>query len=194
MPDQPSRLFGDMIRLWLQRRAGGNTATQGPITRSMVLDSGATSHFVRSAEALPATGTSRMSVQLPNDQGITVTHTVDLPFPGLSKRARHAHVLPHLTTNSLVSVPKLADAGYTVVFHPGAKGVTIHKPNSFSFRQRSKPVLQGWRDKNGLWQLGYKNASIMSKCQCSIKQQSSALVPTDTAANVYGLPSIVQVI
>lgn len=34
----------------------------------------------------------------------------------------------------------------------------------------------------------------MSKCQGSVKQQSSALVPTKTAANMYGLPLIARVI
>jgi hypothetical protein len=92
----------------------------------MVLDSGATSHFVRGADDLPVTGSSSMSVTLPNGESIQATHTVKLPFEQLSIGARHTHVLPHLTTHSLVSVPKLADTGYTMVFHPGNLGVTIH--------------------------------------------------------------------
>jgi hypothetical protein len=44
--------------------------------------------------------------------------------------------------HSFVSIPKLADAGYTTVFYPGNLGVTIHS--------KRKPVLQGWRDENGL--------------------------------------------
>ena len=98
-----------------------------------------------------------MSVTLPNGESIKATHTVDLPFEQLSLGARHAHVLPHLTTHSLVSIPKLADAGYRTVFHPGNLGVTIHS--------KRKPVLQGWRDENGLWKLGYNNPLVMSKWQ-----------------------------
>ncbi len=66
---------------------------------------------------------------------------VNLPFSALHKTCQTAHVLPNLTTNSLVSVPKLADAGYTTIFHPGNKGVTIHEGGN-----RSTAVLQGWRD------------------------------------------------
>ena len=105
----------------------------------MVLDSGATSHFVRQADKLPKTGMSDKLVTLPNGQTIKASHTVNLPFPALHPKCRTAHVLPSLTTNSLVSVPKLADAGYTTVFHPGDQGVTIHEGNNWS-----PVVLQGW--------------------------------------------------
>jgi hypothetical protein len=111
---------------------------------------GTTSHFVQVADDLPAKRSSRMTVTLPNGESIKATHTVNLPFEQLSLGARHAHVLPHLTTHILVSVPKLADAGYTTVFHPGNLGMTIHSKRSISIWQRCKPVLQGWRDENGL--------------------------------------------
>ncbi len=164
----------------------------------MVLDSGATSHFVRGADDLPATGSSRMSVTLPNGESIKATHLVDLPFEQLSLGARHVHVLPHLTTKSLVSIPKHADAGYTMVFHPGNLGVTVHSRRSISIQQRCKPVLQGWRDKNGLWKLGYNNALVMSKQQKhnnSTEQTSPDTErPSETAANVYSLSLIARVI
>jgi hypothetical protein len=112
-------------------------------TKGMVLDLGTTSHFVRGADNLPATGSLRMSVMLPNGESIKATHMVDLPFEHLSLGARHAHVLPHLTTHSLVSIPELADAGYTMVFHPGNLGMTIRSMRSISIQQGCKPVLQG---------------------------------------------------
>ncbi len=100
----------------------------------------------------------------------------------------------------MVSVPKLADAGYTTVFHPGKQGVTIHGTNTVSIHQRCKPVLQGWRDKNGLWQLGYDfDASIMIR-QTKEQQHTSAApsraapLQHESAANVYSLPSISWVI
>jgi hypothetical protein len=156
----------------------------------MVLDLGTTSHFVRGADDLPVTGSSSMSVTLPDGESIQATHTVNLPFEQLSLGARHAHVLPHLTTHSLVSIPKLADAGYTTVFHPGNLGVTIHS--------KRKPVLQGWRDENGLWKLGYNDPLVMSKQRKhnnSAKKTSLNIErPNKTAANVYSLPSISWVI
>jgi hypothetical protein len=92
----------------------------------MVLDSGTTSHFVRGADDLPVTGSSNISVTLPNGESIQASHTVNFPCEQLSLGARHAHVLPHLTMHSLVSILKLADAGYMTVYHPGNLGMTIH--------------------------------------------------------------------
>jgi hypothetical protein len=145
-------------------------------------------------------GESNVSVQLPNGDSICASHTVNLPYSALSQAARHAHVLLHLTTNSLVSVPKLADAGYTTVFHPGKQGVTIHGTNTVSIHQRCKPVLQGWQDENGLWQLVYNSdASIMSRQTKERQHTSAAPSPAaplqhESAANVYSLPSIFRVI
>ncbi len=134
----------------------------------MVLDSGATSHFVRLAENLPTTGSSNMTVILPNGKSIKATHTMDLTFECLHPRARHVRVLPHLKTHLLISVPKLADAGYTMVFHPGNLGVSIHSKSDISIQQWCKPVLQGWRDGNGLWKLGHNDVS-------SIKQRNNSI-------------------
>ena len=125
----------------------------------MVLDSGATSHFVRQADNLAATGVSDKLVTLPNGQHIKAMHTVDLSFSVLKQACRTAHVLPSLTTNSLVSVPKLADAGYTTVFHPENKGVTIYKGSDYLCSQRTAAILQGWRDHTRLWTLNSDNVS-----------------------------------
>jgi hypothetical protein len=189
--------FTHAFRRWLQQRCGMQLIPKTE-RKGMVLDSGAMSHFVRGADNLPATGSLRMSVTLPNGESIKATHTVDLPFEQLSLGARHAHVLPHLTTHSLVSISKLTDTGYMRVFHPGNLGVTIHSRKSISIRQQCKPVLQGWRDENGLWKLGYNNALVMSKRQKhnnSTEQTSPDIErPKETAANVYSLPSIARVI
>jgi hypothetical protein len=162
----------------------------------MVLDSGATSHFVGLAENLPTTGSSNMTVILPNGKSIKATHTVDLPFECLHPRARHAHVLAHLKTHSLISVPKLADAGYTTVFHPGNLGVTIHSKSDISIQQWCKPVLQGWRDGNCLWKLEYNDVSSMSKQQNDSIEHNLPDInqQKETTANVYALPSIARAI
>jgi hypothetical protein len=153
---------------------------QGDI-RGMVVDSGATSHFVRPAENFTKTGTSNKVVTLPNGEKIKASHTVHLPFDMLSDAARQAHVLPNLRTNLLVSVPKLADAGYTTIFHPHGEGVTVHKSENILIQSHNSPVLQGWRDDTGLWRF------------CSKEQhESGSAKPTssESTANVYSLPSI----
>jgi hypothetical protein len=141
--------FTYAISRWLQKWCGMQLIPKTE-RKGMVLDSGTTSHFVQGADNLPATGSLHMSVTLPNGESIKAKHTVDLPFEQLSLGARHAHVLPHLTMHSLVSVLKLANAGYTTVLHPGNQVVTIYSRRNISIRQRCKPVLQGWRDENGL--------------------------------------------
>ena len=143
--------------------------------KSMVLDSGATSHFVRASDNLPALGPSNKIVGLPNGAKIEATHTARLPFNALTNTAREAHVLPALISHSLISVPKLADEGYTTVFLDGQKGVVVYKANDIVFTARTKPVLQGWRDLSGLWKIN--------------DSQQANPAATHTINNVYDLPS-----
>ena len=143
--------------------------------KSMVLDSGATSHFVRVLDNLPEIGPSQKIVGLPNGAKIQASHMARLPFNTLTNTAREAHVLPALKTHSLISVPKLADEGYITVFLDGQKGVVVYKANDIVFTTRTKPILQGCRDLSGLWKIN-KNA-----------QASAATI--QQVHNVYDLPS-----
>lgn len=132
-----------LIHGWINQR----TRKHKPFQRSastMVIDSGATSSFVRPEENLPITGSSCKVVMLPDGSSITATHTTMLPFAALSDKARKADILPGLQPNSLVSVGKFSDAGYTTVFHPHGEGVTVHQKNTLHLRTFRKPVLQGW--------------------------------------------------
>ena len=110
-----------MILSWINQRVSKNK----PFVRTastMIVDSGATSHFVRPEEKLPITGTSHKVVMLPDGTSLQATHTALLPFESLSGKARNADVLPGLRPNSLISVGKLADADYTTIFHPRGDG------------------------------------------------------------------------
>jgi hypothetical protein len=78
------------------------------------------------------------------DQINNPTHTTDLPFDALTNDAWKAHVLPGLRPNSLFSIGKLADAGYTTIFHPARRGVTVHQKKSLHIQLLHKQVLQGW--------------------------------------------------
>ena len=175
-----------IIQDWVSKHISLNSkpGAPQPNVSSMVLDSGATSNFVRPEEGLPITGTSSKIVRLPDGSTIQATHTTMLPFDSLSIEARKADVLPSLRPNSLVSVGKLADANYTTIFHPKGDGVTIHAKNTFRIKTYSKPVLKGWRDPNGLWRLSTQQP----------RQVEIARIKEDTAANVYSLPSIPQTI
>jgi hypothetical protein len=62
---------------------------------------------------------------------LQASYKTKLPFEQLTSKAREADILPGLKT-PLVSINKIAEEGYTTVFHPGEKGVTIHKPGTIS--------------------------------------------------------------
>jgi hypothetical protein len=110
---------------------------------TMMLDLGATSHFVSPEENLPIMGKSNKVVSLPNGSTSNAMHTTELPLNAFTSNAWKAHVLPGLQPNSLVSVGKLADTDYTAVFHPTGRGVTVHQKKSLQNRFLHKPVLQG---------------------------------------------------
>ena len=181
---QVQRDLRSMLTAWIFQRIGKHQ----PFNRkasTMVVDSGATSSFVRPEENLPITGPSDKVVALPDGSTKQATHTAILPFESLSDEARRADVLPGLRPNSLVSVGKLADSDYTTMFHPRGEGVTVHEKNSFRIQLLRKPVLQGWRDANGLWRLSRDDQKPTIRVSRS-KQE--------VAANVYSLPSMPQTI
>ena len=74
-----------------------------------------------------------------------------LPFEQLSKKAKEAHILPGLK-KSLLSVNKMAENGYTTIFHKGNEGVTIHKSGTLTITTSEPPVLRGSKQtRSNLW-------------------------------------------
>lgn len=112
----------------------------------LVIDSGATSNFVPEEMNLPKMGRSTKEVFLPDNTTLKATYQTELPFQQLNKKARVADILPGLKT-PLVSVNKMANEGYTTVFHPREQGVTIHKPGTITITMSEPPVLQGCKEK-----------------------------------------------
>jgi hypothetical protein len=76
----------------------------------------------------------------------------------------------------LVSVNKLAEEGYTTVFHHEYKGVTIHEKGTLTINTRKAPVLQGCK------QTGEKLRSVT---MANNEQEVN---------NVYDLPAMPQTI
>ena len=142
----------------------------------LVFDSGATSHFVPKEMNLPKKGKSNKEVLLPDNTKLHTSFTTKLPFKELSKKAREADILPGLKT-PLISVNKMAEEGYTTIFHPGEEGVTIHKKGTVSITTHEPPVLQGCKMKGAkLWTMLAHGTT------------------TEHANNAYNLPSISQTI
>jgi hypothetical protein len=76
------------------------------IKRWAILDSGTTSHFLRTNA--PATNivptTNSIIAHLPNGEQVHSTHTCTINIPSLPPRARAAHIIPGLASHSLLSI------------------------------------------------------------------------------------------
>jgi len=84
---------------------------------------------------------------LPNGQIVQSAAQVKLPF-AIKEQAKIAELVLAIKQNSLISVGKLADAGYTTVFLPGQQGVRVLEGNGVNGSE-GKAVLQGWREDGG---------------------------------------------
>jgi hypothetical protein len=107
-----------------------------------MLDSGATSNFVQSADGFELTGPSSKSVSTANGHIMKATHRARLPLTQLNEGAREAIVIPEMSTQALMSVRQLADQGYTTIFHPYLQGATVHDNDSFKLVINKPPLLQ----------------------------------------------------
>jgi hypothetical protein len=143
----------------------------------LVIDSGATSNFVPESMDLPKKGRSMKEVYLPDDTKLKATYKTELPFEQLSSQAREADILPGLTT-PLISVNKLAEEGYTTIFHPGEQGVTIHQSGTVKITNMEPPILQGCKENGAnLWTI-------------SVDQKATK----EKALHAYDLPSVNQTV
>ena len=174
--------------------------TQQFTSNNGVIDSGATGHFLQKGIGIPTGRASRKVVGMPNGQLERATKEVLLPIDGLSNEARLGDELPSLQHNSLLSVPKFADYGYTTVFRPGNEGVEVYNSFDVSIVAEDEPVLRGWRDHNGLWRspLGGEtskpikpNNQINAITTCENEGEIHAIHFAQEHVNsIYHLPSI----
>ena len=89
-------------------------------TNQAVLESVATTYFMQPQDgAIPTGEPSKKRVGMPDGTIIQATKKAMLPMTQLRKEARQYDILPGLQHNSLVSVGKLADAGYYNIFMLG---------------------------------------------------------------------------
>jgi hypothetical protein len=100
----------------------------------MIINSAATSNFISNKLDSPKTGASQITVYLPDNSTLQTSNKTILPFEQLSKDTRKAHIFPGLK-KSLLSINKMAENGYTTIFHEGNKGVTIQKSGTLTITQ-----------------------------------------------------------
>jgi hypothetical protein len=84
----------------------------------------------------------------------------------------------------LISVPVLSNNGCTTVFLPGQEGANIYQKDDVTITEKAPQVLQGCRDKCGLW---YVPAADEPNIDPSLNIVNSAM-------NVYELPSTKEVV
>ena len=61
-----------------------------------------------------------------------------LPNEKLNGKARQLDIIQELKHNSLLSVFKLSDSGYTQTFHPYDGGVTVHSSEDIEIKVKNK--------------------------------------------------------
>jgi hypothetical protein len=143
----------------------------------MVIDSGTTSQFCSEDMDLPKEGKSNKTVHLPNDDTLQTTKRTSLPFRQLKKKEREAHILSHWQ-QSLMSVHKLSNEGYTTIFHPENEGATVHEKGTLTITTSIPPVLQGCKEEEGkLWTVTAteNNEEEINNIQLTIKQTKHTL-------------------
>jgi hypothetical protein len=57
----------------------------------------------------------------------------------------------------LFSIGKVADKGYTTIFHPGNQGVMVHKEGTVTITTTTPADIQGWRAEMSLWEFDPTN-------------------------------------
>ncbi|KAL7474261.1 hypothetical protein ACHAW6_000241 [Cyclotella cf. meneghiniana] len=97
--------------------------------------------------------------------------------------ACQTHILPVLSTNSLLSIRTFANNGYVTIFHDGNRGAMVHDHNNITITSTKPVTLQGCRDKNGLWRV-------------PLAEPTSILCSTvgHCINNVYDLPSTAHLV
>jgi hypothetical protein len=118
---------------------------------STVMDSGCTSNVGTEDDPCRRTGVASNKVFiLPGGQALTSSEMATYPF-NLRAPAADVHITPGITSNSLLSTGKCADADYITVFDK--QQVNVYDVNDVTISVSRGALLRGWRDDNGLWRI-----------------------------------------
>ena len=119
---------------------------------SAVADSGASSNVGTKDDPCPRTGKPSNKVFiLPGGQTVASTEMATYPFT-VRAPASEIHITPGITSNSLLSTSKYAEADYITIFDK--EQVNVYDVNDVVISVSRGAVLRGWRDpKSGLWRI-----------------------------------------
>ncbi len=123
------------------------------LVKTALLNSSATCHFSKPSDNLPIIGPSHKTVAVPFGEVTNMVASTLLPMTQLCILARQTHILPVLSSNLLLSIRTFADNEYVTIFHEGNKGAMVHDHNNITITSKKPAILQGCRDKIGLWRV-----------------------------------------
>lgn len=103
----------------------------------------------------------------------------------MNPKAMECNILPGIQQSSLVSVDKLSDEGYCIIFVPGNQGVQIVDGNKVKVHVSGEAVLTGWMDHQGLWRVPMEGRNDVALSRDQLEEPLN---------NVFDLPSIEQTI
>jgi hypothetical protein len=150
--------------------------------RFAFLDSGATSRAAPEADAPDLDDTRQPSQKIfmfPDGRTGKATKKMLLKH-NLRLAAREMNIVPGLHS-TLVSIPKLADAGYTTVFNKN--GAAIYDDKTTMFMATNTPVLESEQcEHTGMWTLNLNP-------ETNISNQEVPTAPPETLNVIFDLPS-----
>ena len=116
----------------------------------VILDSGASSHFLLTeAPVSYSIEHNLIKIRLPDGSQVQSLYTAELNNSDLPNAARACHIVPGLTSRSLISVVKLCDAGCEVTFTKFGTGVKVRYRNHLSWPGKSiQEQTYGWYHRN----------------------------------------------
>ena len=161
-----------------------------------VMDSGCTSNVGTEDDPCKRTGVASNKVFiLPGGQALTSFEMATYPF-NLRAPAANVHITPGITSNSLLSTGKCANANYITVFDK--QQVNVYDVNDVTISVSRGALLRGWRDDTGLWRIPLlptvqqDNVTNVNTDTVLVSKPPTELLanrppPSDAVCNVYEL-------
>ena len=161
-----------------------NNHQENPHTKWGILDSGATGHFVKVDTPLKNKCQTHtpLCITIPNGKQLLSRHDGELDLPHLPPAACKAHIVPGLTSTSLITIRKLTIMGCTVIFDQHQCRVYF----------QNKIILIGEKDPiTDLWQIPLQQHQLPINQQTTHANDEFPLPNQQVqhmASNLYTLP------
>lgn len=139
----------------------------------LIADTGCTSHFctINTPVINTRPTANPIAIQNPNGSVMHSTHEAELDLPALPPAARHVHLVPALSTFSLISMGQLCDSGCKIIFD----ATTVH------VYLKNQCILQGTRsNETRLWHLD----STPVPAKTTLEHANNALSAASPATHV----------